>query len=104
VQARGRHDVNKAGQIIGTTAQLQFYDFENDLTGPSKDSSGNPVATGSLFQLLTDVKGQAKKGTPTAYYLFNAKKRPVQGPEDTVKKLLDTPRLKGKVPKGFTVL
>jgi SecD/SecF fusion protein len=104
IQLAGVHDVNKAAEIIGTTAQLQFYDFENDLTGPSKDSSGNPVATGNLFRLLTDVKAQAKKGTPTAYYLFNAKKRPVQGPEDTVKKLLDTPRLKGKVPKGFTVL
>jgi SecD/SecF fusion protein len=104
IQLAGVHDVNKAAQIIGKTAQLQFYDFENDLTGPSKDANGNPVATGSLFQLLTDVKDQAKKGTPTAYYLFNKKKVPVQGPEDAVKKLLDTPRLNGKVPKGFTVL
>jgi SecD/SecF fusion protein len=104
IQLAGVHDVNKAAKIIGTTAQLQFYDFENDLTGPSKDSTGNPAATGSLFQLLSAVKGDAKKGTPTAYYLFNAKKKPVAGPEDTGKRLLDTPRLKGKVPKGFTML
>jgi SecD/SecF fusion protein len=103
IQLAGVHDVNKAAEIIGTTAQLQFYDLEEDVTGPSEEG-GQVVATGSLFQLLTAVKDDAKKGTPTAYYLFNAKKQPVQGPEDTVKGLLDTPRLKGKMPKGFTVL
>jgi SecD/SecF fusion protein len=104
IQLAGVHDVNKAAQIIGTTAQLQFYDFEADVTGPSQDSNGNPTATGSLFQLLNAVKKDAQKGTPTAYYLFNPKKRLVGGPEDTVKRLLDKPRLQGKVPKGFTVL
>jgi SecD/SecF fusion protein len=103
IQLAGVHDVNKAARIIGTTAQLQFYDLEADVTGPSK-SGGQVVASGNLFQLLTAVKNDAKKGTPTAYYLFNAKKRLVAGPEDTQKTLLDTPRLKGKVPKGFTVL
>jgi SecD/SecF fusion protein len=103
IQLAGVHDVNKAARIIGTTAQLQFYDLEADVTGPSK-SGGNVVPSGNLFQLLTAVKNDAKKGTPTAYYLFNAKKRLVAGPEDTQKTLLDTPRLKGKVPKGFTVL
>jgi SecD/SecF fusion protein len=103
IQLAGVHDVNKAARIIGTTAQLQFYDLEADVTGPSK-SAGNVVPSGNLFQLLTAVKNDAKKGTPTAYYLFNAKKRLVAGPEDTQKTLLDTPRLKGKVPKGFTVL
>ena len=29
IQLAGVHDVNKAAQIIGTTAQLQFYDFES---------------------------------------------------------------------------
>jgi SecD/SecF fusion protein len=103
IQLAGVHDVNKAARIIGTTAQLQFYDLEADVTGPSK-SAGNVVPSGNLFQLLTAVKNDAKKGAPTAYYLFNAKKRLVAGPEDTQKTLLDTPRLKGKVPKGFTVL
>jgi hypothetical protein len=59
IQLAGVHDVNKAAQIIGTTAQLQFYDFENDLTGPS-NNGGQPVATGSLFELLTKVKEDAK--------------------------------------------
>jgi SecD/SecF fusion protein len=103
IQLAGVHDVNKAAQIIGTTAQLQFYDFENDLTGPS-NNGGQPVATASLFKLLTQVKDDAKKGTPTAYYLFNKKQRVINGPEDTVEKLLDTPKLRGKQPKGSTIL
>jgi len=103
IQLAGVHDVNKAAEIIGTTAQLQFYDFENDLTGPS-NNGGQPVATGSLYKLLTQVKEDAKKGTPTAYYLFNKQKQVINGPEDTVKKLLDTPKLKGKQPAGSTIL
>jgi SecD/SecF fusion protein len=109
IQLAGVHDVNKAAQIIGTTAQLQFYDLENDVTGPSSDGNGNVVANGSLFRLLTAVKPDTKKGTPTGYYLFNAKKQPVAGPEDTRAKLLDATlpsgrQLRGKVPKGFTLL
>ncbi|MFL5922798.1 MAG: protein translocase subunit SecD [Gaiellaceae bacterium] len=103
IQLAGVHDVNKAAQIIGTTAQLQFYDFENDLTGPS-NNGGQPVASGSLFKLLKAVEKDTKKGTPTAYYLFNKKKQVIAGPEDTVKKLLDTPKLDGKQPKGSTIL
>src|SRR5512133_387107 len=104
IQLAGVHDVNKAAQIIGTTAQLQFYDLENDVVGPSTDGNGGVVASNSLFQMLDSVKSDAKKGTPTAYYLFNPKKRAVAGPEDTQAKLLDTPKYRGKVPEGYTVL
>jgi SecD/SecF fusion protein len=104
IQLAGVHDPAKAAQIIGTTAQLQFYDLEADVTGPSSDGTGGVVATGSLFKLLKAVEKDAKNGTPTAFYLFNAKKHLVAGPEDTRAKLLDTPKYRGKVPKGFTLL
>src|SRR5512144_1523242 len=103
IQLAGVHDVNKAAQIIGMTAQLQFFDLENDVTGPSSNG-GQVVASGSLYKLLTAVKQDAAKGTPTAYYLFDANKKVINGPEDTVKKLLGTPKLKGKQPKGSTIL
>src|SRR5213075_2096220 len=54
-----------------------------------------------LNQVQKDVKARS---TPTAFYLFNAKNQLKQGPEDTRQKLLDTPGLKGKVPKGWKVL
>ena len=109
IQLAGVHDVNKAAQIIGTTAQLQFYDFEADTVAPvSNDGSGHVIATGSLYDLLTKVKADTKNGG-SQYYLFNAKKKPVAGPEDTRERLLDSTlpsgrKLNGKVPEGFTVL
>jgi SecD/SecF fusion protein len=105
IQLAGVHDAGKAAQIIGKTAQLQFFDLEQDVTGPSTDGAGNVVATPSLYALLNQVQPDAKKGTPTAFYLFNSKtKKLVAGPEDTRAKLLATPRFKGKVPKGYTVM
>ena len=62
IQLAGVHDVNKAAQIIGTTAQLQFYDLEKDVVGPSTDGSGHVVATGSLYDLLSKVKADTKSG------------------------------------------
>jgi SecD/SecF fusion protein len=103
IQLAGVHDPNKAAQIIGTTAQLQFYDLEADVAGPSKKGT-SVAASPSLYQLLTAVEGRAKRGTPTAYYLFDKKKQVIAGPEDTRAKLLNTPKLHGKVPKKATVL
>src|SRR5689334_8460172 len=100
IQLAGVHDPNKAAAIIGTTAQLQFYDLEADVAGPSSDGNGHVVANPSLYNLLNQVQGEAKKGTPTQYYLSNKAKKPIAGPEDTRAKLLATPKLKGKVPPG----
>jgi SecD/SecF fusion protein len=107
IQLAGVHDVNKAAQIIGTTAQLQFFDFEEDVFGPSTNA-GQVVAHGSLYDLLTKVKADTKKGG-SQYYLFNAKKQKVAGPEDTRQRLLNSTlpsgrQLKGELPNGFTVL
>ena len=104
IQLAGVHDPNKAAQIIGTTAQLQFFDLEADTVSPSNDGAGHVIATGSLYKLLSQVQDEAKKGTPTQYYLFDAKKKLIAGPADTQAKLLDTPKLKGKVPRGARVL
>jgi SecD/SecF fusion protein len=103
IELAGVHDPAKAAKIVGTTAQLQFFDLENDVTGPSTDGQGNVIAGRSLFDLLQQVQKDAKKGTPTGYYLFDAKKRLKRGPEDTRDKLLGQ-GLNGKVPKGWTIL
>src|ERR671937_2507477 len=73
IELAGVHDPAKAAQIIGTTAQLQFYDLEADVVGPSTDGSGNVIANASLLNLLQQVQRDAKKGTPTDFYLFDAK-------------------------------
>src|SRR6266404_2028505 len=96
IQLAGVHDPAKAAALIGTTAQLMLFDFENDLTGPSKDPNGNPIATPSLYDLLKQVQTQAATGTPGAYYLFRLKTVQVA----TTKKVTVT----GKNGKKTTVL
>jgi SecD/SecF fusion protein len=107
----GVHDPAKAAELIGKTAQLQFFDLEADVAGASRrlPDSTNPTpvkATGSLFDLLSQVQSQASKGSPEAYYLFKGatgKQHSVlAGPLPTEKELLA--RYKGKVPTGGKVL
>jgi SecD/SecF fusion protein len=70
IQLAGVHDPAAAAALIGKTAQLQLFDFENDLKGPSRDANGNPVATPSLYDLLKQAHSTAGKGAPTSYALF----------------------------------
>ena len=84
IQLAGVHDPAAAARLIGKTAVLQFYDFEADLTGPSVTGGLQkvPVATGSLYALLSDpqTRALAGKGTPSQWYLFDANRRVVAGP------------------------
>ena len=73
VQLAGIHNTAKAAKIIGSTGQLQFFDFEKDLAPPSVNASGQPQVIASLYSLLKQLQGQAKKGTPEQYYLFGPK-------------------------------
>jgi len=96
IQIAGIHDPAAAAKLIGKTAQLMLFDFENDLTGPSLDLNGNPFATPSLYELLTQVQKQAAKGTPESYYLFHQKTVQVA----STKKVT----VKGKNGKSSTVI
>ena len=73
VQLAGVHDPAKAAALIGKTGQLQFFDFETDLASPTVNGNQQPTPMPSLYSLLTAVKGEAKKGSPQAYYLFRNK-------------------------------
>ncbi len=73
-----------AAQIIGKTAQLELYDLETSLTGPSVSINGEPIEHASLYDLLAAVQSQAKSGKSDAYYVFDTKtKRLVGGPFGT---------------------
>ena len=101
IQLPGVKDPAAAAQIIGKTAQLELFDLETSLTGPSIDATGNPVAIASLYDLLARVQALAAEGTSEEWYVFNAKKRLVEGPATSRQEALK--RWKGKVPKGFKV-
>ncbi len=79
IQLAGVHNAAQAAKLIGKTAQLMLFDFEADVTGPSRDLNGNPVATPSLHDLLNQVQTQSKKGAPEAYYLFKITKKTTPG-------------------------
>jgi SecD/SecF fusion protein len=83
IQLAGVHDPKKAAELIGKTAQLELFDLEADLTGPSISSQGFPVASARLFDLLAGQQSQANRGTPTGWYVFDDKKRLVAGPLQT---------------------
>ncbi|HJQ75304.1 MAG TPA: protein translocase subunit SecD, partial [Gaiellaceae bacterium] len=70
IQLAGIHDQAKAAKIIGTTGQLQFFDFEEDLAPPTVNANKQPTPVSSLYALLTAIKDQTKKGSPSGYYLF----------------------------------
>ena len=72
VELAGVHNVADAISIIGKTAQLELYDLETSVTGPSASASGTPQPRSSIFGLLAGVQSLAKQGEPSAWYLFNA--------------------------------
>jgi SecD/SecF fusion protein len=105
IELAGVHDQKRAFEIIGKTAQLELYDLETSVTGPSASSNGGVRQQPNLFQLLIDVQNQAKKGEPSAYYLFDRAHRLRAGPEDTKAKLLASlQRPLKRVPKGWRIL
>jgi SecD/SecF fusion protein len=91
IQLPGVKDPAAAAEIIGTTAQLELYDLETSLTGPSIDVQGFPVESTSLYDLLARVQAQvqAQGDTSEAYYLVNtARERVVAGPFGTEREAL----------------
>jgi SecD/SecF fusion protein len=105
IQLAGVHDPAKAAALIGKTAQLLLFDFENDLTGPSI-SNGNPVASPSLYTMLKQV--QSQPGEPESYYLFRSKtvtkpaKKKGGKPTTTVKhSLLTSAQTKDELLKSY---
>lgn len=99
IQLPGVKDPEAAAEIIGTTAQLELYDLETSLTGPSISIRGFPVESPSLYDLLARVQSQAKEGASDALYLVNPKtKRVVDGPFASEKEALR--KSKGKLPQG----
>jgi len=84
IQLPGVKDPEAAAQIIGTTAQLELYDLETSLVGPSYSITGQPVETASLYNLLAQVQSQVKNDQSDAWYVVNPKtKRVVSGPYDS---------------------
>ena len=112
IQLPGVKDPEAAAEIIGTTAQLELYDLETSLAGPSTSIQGFPIEHVSLFQLLAKVQSKVADGKSDAWYVVNPKaKRVVSGPypseEQALRKLggeLPPNRELFAVPDGMVVI
>jgi SecD/SecF fusion protein len=81
IQLPGVKDPEAAAEIIGTTAQLELYDLETSVVGPSASVSGFPVESTSLYPLLAAVQAQAQGDESEEYYIVNPnQERVVSGP------------------------
>ena len=99
IQLPGVKDPEAAAEIIGTTAQLELYDLETSLVGPSISIRGEPIEHVSLYELLAKVQSQAQDGTPAEYYVVNpTTKRVVSGPYGSEADALR--KSGGKLPAG----
>jgi SecD/SecF fusion protein len=97
IQLAGVHDPQAAADLIGKTAQLEFYDLEADIEPPTRSSTGQIVPKDRLFDLLAPVQSQVNDQA-TQWYLFK-KKRKVAGPAVSREALLEGK----KPPKGTKV-
>jgi SecD/SecF fusion protein len=105
IELAGVHDPAKAASIIGKTAQLELYDLETSVTGPSLTAAGNPQETSSLYGLLSASQTQslAKSGQPEGYYAFGKNKIKSAGPASTRAAAVQQAK-QAKLKPPFTVL
>ena len=114
VEMPGVKNADQARSVIGQTAQLELYDLQTSLTGPSVSStqSFQPVPKTSLYDLLASAATQSlvKEGDAADYYLFAQKgKKTLAGPLPTKEALFETDAAKEagvkgeEVPKGYKV-
>jgi SecD/SecF fusion protein len=82
VELPGVHDAARAADIVGQTAQLQFYDLNGDALAPTLTATGQVQPTERLLPLLQQEK-LAEEGTPTAWYLYSKDDERLAGPADT---------------------
>jgi SecD/SecF fusion protein len=103
IELAGVHDPAKAASIIGKTAQLELYDLETSVTGPSLTASGNPQESTSLYAMLSQAQTLAKNGEPEGYYAFGKNKVKSVGPANTRAAALKQAK-EGGLKRPFTVL
>src|SRR6266508_1520465 len=93
IQLAGVHDPKAAAALIGKTAQLEFYDLEADLTGPSKSATipPNPNALPNIYTLLAGQQALVKEKGANEWYLFDkTTKKLVAGPSRSRDALFNT--------------
>jgi SecD/SecF fusion protein len=104
VQLPGLEDPDEAAELIGQTAQLQFYDLQANLVPPSVTPEGFPIPSSQVYPLLKAVEGDVEgNGEPTAWYAYDDTQTRIAGPEPTEEDLLQQ-LPGGELPEGGEIL
>jgi SecD/SecF fusion protein len=88
IELPGVKNAAQAADVIGKTAQLELYDLETSVTGPSKSARGIE-ARPSLYALLAAIQSTSQGENAGAWYLFDAKKKLIAGPSPSRKALVE---------------
>ena len=83
VELAGVHDAARAAELVGQTAQLEFYDLQGDALPPTLAANGGIQPSLQLLPLLQSQQKLAEKGTPTAWYLYSHQGKRLVGPADS---------------------
>ena len=95
----GVFDQARAADLIGQTAQLEFYDLNGDADSLSLDGNGNVLPSSTLLPLLTP-ENRIEEGTqPREWNLFSKTDSRLAGPAPTKRELLQQVE-GGKAPEG----
>jgi SecD/SecF fusion protein len=95
----GVFDQGRAADIIGQTAQLEFYDLAGDVDPLSTDGAGNVVASPTLLPLLTAEDALPAGTEAREWYLYGEEKNRLAGPAAT-KDELATQLEGGEIPEN----
>jgi SecD/SecF fusion protein len=98
VELAGVHDAARAAELVGQTAQLQFYDLQGDALPPTATAGGGINPSPTLLPLLQSQQKLAQEGTPTAWYLYSSKGERLAGPSDTKEEV--ERQFGGEIPAG----
>ena len=93
IQLAGVHDPRAAAALIGKTAQLEFYDLEADLTGPSKSATipPQPNPEPNIYALLAGQQSLVKEKGASEWYIFDkTTKKLIAGPAASRDALFNT--------------
>ncbi len=101
IQLPGVTDASRAAELVGQTAQLEFYDLEADVSGPSVDAQGFPVANDRLLPLLSSQSARLETVDAKEWYLYSEDRTLLAGPVSTQEELLTDLAL-DEAPEGAT--
>ncbi len=98
IELPGVHDADRAAEIVGTTARLEFYDLQNDALPPTKGTQTNEIVPTDNLQSLLTPEDELKPGEDVnEWYMYSIDNKLLAGPAQT-KEALNDELTSGKPP------